>query len=243
MKRLFAFGCSFTNYHWSTWADILAPEFDNFENWAAAGAGNHFIFNSVMEADQKKHFGPDDTVIVCWTNVMREDRYIDSQGWITLGNIANSNIYTKEFVADMISERGYMIRDLAMIKAVKTLLESRPGTKWKFISMCPIKQVDSYDDRILIAPDIFDVYQDVVESISLSYYDVLGPNYWNNNESLRLKYENGQTDYHPTPLEHLKFLQAAFPEYNIRQETIDRITFESQHLRKTRPGGPIVPRL
>jgi hypothetical protein len=243
LSRLLAFGCSFTNYHWSTWADILAPEFDSFENWAAAGAGNHFIFNSVMEADQQKRFGPGDTVIVCWTNVMREDRYIDSRGWVTLGNITTSNIYTKEFVADLVTERGCLIRDLAMIKAVKVLLEARPGVTWKFISMAPILQADVYDDRKLHFPDVFEKYQDVIESILVSYQEVLGPNYWNHNEHLRPKYSEGQTDYHPTPLEHWKYVQTALSEYSIRQATIDKITAESQSLRKTRPGGPIVPRL
>ena len=43
MSRLFTFGCSFTNYRWSSWADCLAPEFDYFENWGQAGGGNHYI--------------------------------------------------------------------------------------------------------------------------------------------------------------------------------------------------------
>jgi len=63
MSRLFAFGCSFTNYSWSTWADCLAPEFDYFENWGQSGAGNDFIFNSVMECDQRYNFGANDTVL------------------------------------------------------------------------------------------------------------------------------------------------------------------------------------
>jgi hypothetical protein len=70
MTRLFTFGCSFTNYRWSTWADCLAPEFDYFENWGQSGAGNHYIFNSMMEADQRHQFDEGDTVIVCWTNVL-----------------------------------------------------------------------------------------------------------------------------------------------------------------------------
>lgn len=242
MSRLLAFGCSFTNYHWSTWADILAPEFDSFENWAAAGAGNHFIFNSVMEADQRQQFGPGDTVIVCWSNIMREDRYVDSRGWITLGNIGTSNIYTKEFIAEMVSERGCLIRDLAMIKAVKVLLEAR-GVTWKFLSMAPILQVDVYDDKKLNFPDIHELYQDVIAPFFPSYQDVLGPNYWNHNEHLRPKYADGHTDYHPTPLEHLQYIQTVLPEYRVRQDTIDKITEESKHLRKTRPGGSIVPRL
>jgi len=43
MSRLFTFGCSYTNYRWSTWADCLAPEFDYFENWGQSGGGNHYI--------------------------------------------------------------------------------------------------------------------------------------------------------------------------------------------------------
>jgi hypothetical protein len=74
MSRLFTFGCSFTNYRWSTWADCLAPEFDEFKNWGQSGAGNPYIFNSVMEADQQYIFNSTDTVVVCWTNIMREDR-------------------------------------------------------------------------------------------------------------------------------------------------------------------------
>lgn len=243
MSRLLAFGCSFTSYHWSTWADILAPEFDEFENWAAAGAGNHFIFNSVMEADQRRRFGPKDTVIVCWTSVMREDRYLDNRGWITLGNVTTANVYTKEFVADLVSERGCMIRDLAMIKAVKVLLESRPGVTWKFISMCPLSQVVEHNSRQVNFPDIYATYQDVIDCIFTNYYETLGQDYWTHNQHLRLKHSAGNTDYHPTPLEHLKFLKTAFPEYKIRQETIDKITLENQNLRKTRPGGPLVPRL
>ena len=92
LKRLFAFGCSFTNYRWSTWADCLAPEFDEFQNWGQSGAGNHYIFNSVMEADQRQSFAAGDTVVVCWTSFTRDDRYVDGL-WHTLGNIFNCPIY------------------------------------------------------------------------------------------------------------------------------------------------------
>ena len=45
-KRAFVFGCSFTQYYWPTWADILGREFNKFENWGQCGGGNQFIFNS-----------------------------------------------------------------------------------------------------------------------------------------------------------------------------------------------------
>ena len=50
MSRLFTFGCSFTSYHWPTWADILGREYDYFENWGRSGGSNQFIFNSLIEA-------------------------------------------------------------------------------------------------------------------------------------------------------------------------------------------------
>ena len=42
-KRLFTFGCSFTDYRWATWANILAYELDcEFHNFGKSGAGNQF---------------------------------------------------------------------------------------------------------------------------------------------------------------------------------------------------------
>ncbi len=39
--RLITFGCSFTDYSWPTWADIIARDLDcEYENWAIGGGGN-----------------------------------------------------------------------------------------------------------------------------------------------------------------------------------------------------------
>ena len=43
--------------------DCLSPEFDTVKNWGQSGAGNSYIFNSIMEADQRNRIGPDDTVM------------------------------------------------------------------------------------------------------------------------------------------------------------------------------------
>ena len=67
MSRLFTFGCSFTKYHWPTWANILGKEFDQHQNWAEPGAGNHFILNSLVECNLRNNILPDDTVGIMWT--------------------------------------------------------------------------------------------------------------------------------------------------------------------------------
>jgi len=36
-RRLFAFGCSFTQYKWPTWADILGKSFDLSYNLGKSG--------------------------------------------------------------------------------------------------------------------------------------------------------------------------------------------------------------
>jgi hypothetical protein len=206
MRRLFTFGCSFTNYRWSTWADCLAPEFDYFENWAQSGAGNEFIFNSVMEADQRNKFGSDDTVIVCWTTATREDRYVDGR-WHTLGNMFTCPIYNKDYLETHIDERGLLIKTLGYIKAVKTLLENRK-THWKFLSMDTI--------------DSLNIYQDVVDSILPSYKAVLFSKGWPN--------RNG--DPHPSPEEHLAYLDAVLPAWVTKQSTRVIMREESINLNK-----------
>ena len=119
----FAFGCSFTSYYWPTWADIFGKEFEYFENWGQSGGGNQFIFNSLMECVVKNKISKDDTVIIMWTNISREDRYVNHK-WITPGNIFNQSTYTQDFIKEFADIRGYLIRDLNTIFATQNILKS-----------------------------------------------------------------------------------------------------------------------
>lgn len=214
MTRLFTFGCSFTNYRWSTWADCLAPEFEHFENWGQSGAGNGYILNSIMEADQRNRFGAGDTVIVCWTAHMRDDRYADKK-WHTIGNIFTCPIYNLDYLKTHVDDRGYMIRDLAYVKAVKTLLESRHGVSWKFISMVTWQSVPMYADAL-------ELYQDCVDHITPGYDQVLYLDGWPNRE-----------DPHPTPVEHLAYLDVVLPGWVTKQSTRVIMREESTNLNKS----------
>lgn len=75
MKRLITSGCSFTMYTPSiTWPVYLSELFDETYNYAQTGAGNKFIFNSIIEADTRLKLTPDDLVIVAWSTFFRHDR-------------------------------------------------------------------------------------------------------------------------------------------------------------------------
>lgn len=219
MSRLVTFGCSFTNYRWSTWADCLAPEFDCFENWGQSGAGNEFIFNSVMEADQRQPFGIDDTVVVCWSTVTREDRYVDGR-WHTLGNMFTCPIYNTDYLKTHVDERGLLIKTLSYIKAVKTLLESRT-CRWRFLAMSNLNDLN--------------IYQDVVDAILPSYQTVLFSAGWPD--------RNG--DPHPSPIEHLAYLDKVLPGWVTKQQTRVKIHDESVNLVKNpnKSGMCKLPRL
>jgi hypothetical protein len=169
--------------------------------------------NSVMEADQRHKFGTNDTVIVCWSSHMRDDRYANRK-WQTLGNIFTCPIYDPEYLKTHVDDRGYMIRDLAYIKAVKTLLESRPGLTWKFISMVTWDSVPEYSD-------VVELYQDCVDCIAPGYDQVLYPNGWPDRE-----------DPHPSPVEHLAYLDAVLPGWVTKTETRVIMHDESINLNK-----------
>jgi len=203
MNRLFTFGCSYTSYIWSTWADILGQSAEEFQNWAISGGGNQFIFNSVYECNQRNHFRPGDTVIVCWTNIMRDDRY--THGWQNLGNIYTQQLYDPAWVRKWITERGCLLRDLAAIAGVKSLLETS-GVNWHFLSMVPIDQSDQYSDTKNTNRDLLQLYHDAIDNMHPSFWEVL-------QGRPKLKF-----DVHPSPMDHLYYLDQVLPEFEITQK-------------------------
>lgn len=208
-KRFFSFGCSFTKYAWPTWADLIASLFPNFYNYGQPGAGNSFIFNAIMEADQRHKFNKNDLIIIQWSGPCREDRYKDGK-WITSGNIAN--YYSVDYVKNFFDFRGFLLRDLAAIKATKYFLENI-GCDYRFISMVSLKSNNEYQyisDHSV--DDICDFYSDVLDVIKPSFIEVLGD--YGNIRPKKL-YNIHIEDNHPLPTEHLKYVRAVLPEFNV----------------------------
>lgn len=223
MKRLFTFGCSFTSFNWTTWADILGREAEEFQNWGRTGGGNEFVFNSVYECHHRNHFAPGDTVIVCWTNIMREDIYF--HGWRNLGNMFTQTLIPQEYVRTYMEERGCLIRDLPMIAATRLLLQTT-GVDWKFISMVPISQPDQYSE-ISLYDEQFRIYAEVISDIRPSFWEVL-----QDRKPL-------QIDPHPTPAEHLIYLDQVLPEYTVSQSNRLKVAKEDATIRQ--PGYVMKP--
>lgn len=129
MKRLFTFGCSCTNWIWPTWADIYATQFDFFENWGMPGAGNLYIFNSIIEANNRYKFTSNDTIIIMWSGLQRNDYY--THRW--------------EFGKKNTFIRGSEIINFAYINAIDEWFKNKQ-LNYSFLSMSPyIKQGDLYE--------------------------------------------------------------------------------------------------
>lgn len=70
--RLLASGCSYTDYKWTTWADVLGNEFAEYCQVGQGGADNAFIARSIVNNAR-----PGDTVIAMWTSYDRWSFYSD----------------------------------------------------------------------------------------------------------------------------------------------------------------------
>ncbi len=183
-KRFFAFGDSFTNYYWPTWADIIGNEIPIYQNWGLKGSGNHFIFNSIIECNQRHKFTQGDLVIVMWTGCTREDRYVNNQ-WVTAATAYRETLYGKEWVQRFGSDtRGLLLRDIAYIKAIQTLLE-HSGVDYAQLNSIPIARNGS--------EDVIHLYSDVLSQIKPSLHMILEG--------------KGKHDSHPSPEEAIEYLK------------------------------------
>jgi hypothetical protein len=172
--RLFTFGCSFTRYNWPTWADILGRKFSYYENWAQHGGGNQYIFNSLVEANQRNKFIKDDTVIIMWSGTDREDRYINGN-WKTPGDVhRNRDYYSLDYLKKYADVQGYLIRDIATITATKDLLNYW-GVNYHFLSLTPLtNMLDDKEDY----EDIYKLYSRTFESICPSVFEIIYDRDW-----------------------------------------------------------------
>lgn len=213
-KRLFTFGCSFTKWQWPTWADILSKNqsYDLYENWGEPGAGNLFIFNSIIECNLRHKFTKDDTICVMWSTTHRVDVY-NNHKWNLQGGLAEQGEYWND-------QRGYYIRDLALIYAVDQIMSSI-GCNFEMMSMTNWhNHVLSSKGLKIIAgttadtdcDDIIEFYSELLSKIHPSMHEVIYNHDWNS----RPQYTNN--DHHPGPELHLEYLIKIFGDDRISSD-------------------------
>lgn len=182
VKRLFTFGCSFTEYFWSAWPEIIALDLDvPLYNFGRSGAGNQYISNAVSQADSVYNFTEDDLVIVSWTNVCREDRWVKGK-WVTPGNIFTQDEYDRTFINKWGDPIGYLLRDLSLIKLTGAFLKLKK-CQYHFFSMVDIvNQIDQNNHKTVDTEFNFVIerlsknYQTELSEIQKSFFETLWSN-------------------------------------------------------------------
>lgn len=209
VKRIFVFGCSFTQYCWPTWANMLHKEIPNaeFYNFGLCGSGNISIACKLSEMNYKMNFNEHDLIAIMWTTYCREDRYVSkNNGWMMTGNIFTQNDYDKDFVEKFADPKGYMIRDLGLIVMTTNWIRNQPFQSILMPSVPFDYQQDEKDDSIKA---ILENYKPVLANypksmleLELEFKFTWGHIYWKD------KHKTEQVkDYHPSPLRYRNYLE------------------------------------
>ena len=242
-QRLFAFGCSYTQYAWATWPEIVAHDLSiPMYNAARAGAGNQYIANLVSQLNQKYQFDENDLVMISWSGFLREDRWIknawqvrgDSVGVPAVLNYPSSHL-CNEFIDDFSDPIGYYVRDFATIALVKEMLRLC-GCQYHMFSIYDIPFVHEHENSSTendahVLNKIVDLYGDVVKEILPSFDHTVwhGDQHAHKAPQMKERWDNKWTDWHPTIDEQFIFLERTFSEHqfsdytkNTVEETFDR---------------------
>jgi len=209
--RLFTFGCSYTSWSWPTWADILGAELQRrgdceVHNFGEGGAGNQFIAQQISMVDLTHNFTKDDLVIVCWSEIFREDRYIEntpgySDGWVLAGGIQDASIYPLDKLAKITGPMHVGIRDYSLMYYVNSLLEK---TTTRYISKFDFSKYNAIVDNIFPEKsndflELTNIFKTATKNIQHSFEELtMAPR----RKSLSKEF----LDLHPFPLDHLTFL-------------------------------------
>lgn len=232
-KRFFAFGCSFTQYYWPTWADIVSKEFKESYNYGCNGAGNFFIYQSLIEAILRHKINKDDLVMVMFSNVTREDRFTKNRGWITPGNLYFQNEYDEKFTKNYMCDHGYLMRDLNLVTGCILALDSI-GCDYKFMSMVPFNSKQSDGIKMSEIDYLLKFYKTTLDTVEPSVLDTIFKGDWNTRQPRPVYNVSWQkekyVDNHPTPSEYLEYLQTIISNIQFNEPTLKFVQQSNQQV-------------
>ena len=234
MKRLFTCGCSYTIWHWPTWADYIGVNFDAYYNFARSGSDNKNILYNVLNANEKFNFTKDDTIIVMFTSFNRCS-YFKQYELFNSGDLVEQQ-EQHPFMNKYPYEAGIYDSWLSA-KSIKNLLDGK-GVNYHLQQALPYdflwenKKVLKTNHSINYSELVLDYLNLLDSKVSLDGW--VQDNYDFVKE--RVVWQDTNThDGHPTMRHHLDFVEKFFPQY-YTEKAIDfydvsmkHFTYESQY--------------
>ena len=208
MSRIFTFGCSFTDYSWPTWADLLLYSNKGI-NYGRCGAGFEHIMNSLVQCDKDYKLREEDKVIVVYPNLLRWDMpfYPDM---LCVGNALTSP--WKDHLDELYNLEGLTYKNLNIMVMIDNFLKQKK-VQYRYSSILPLfEHPENYFLSIEFGEQIKDhleyVKRTVMHSQLTDFYTFLygkvdqhpvwtGTKKWKNEEG---------KDYHPTITSHYNWL-------------------------------------
>lgn len=208
MSRIFTFGCSFTNYIWPTWADIILYDNKGY-NLGILGGGYDSILYRIMEADRVFKFTPDDTAIVILTTPIRWDLIFkknNSLDWSTFGQVTTS-FYSK-YLNDLYTIDGLLFKSYYNMILIDDYLKK---TKINYLLGSvndPFINIENYFLDIKLENRTIDLINYVKKNVNIQLQDFYTFLYTNNKKKeweIVKKFQD-YNDYHPRPKQYLKWV-------------------------------------
>jgi hypothetical protein len=185
-KRFFVIGCSFTQWHWPMWADVIASQNPHleFKNFGQGGSGNIYIMCVLSQLIQKYNLGEGDCVGIMWSSFHRNDYYrcaddlrdqlkrytVDFCGtegigvmnnWRSAGDQIAGHFTTNKTTSD---DRGHLMRDCGFIHVTTELLKNAKFDSFQMLSI-GLREQGHYDESLeaTYKDDVFDMYESYIE--------------------------------------------------------------------------------
>jgi len=228
IKRLFTMGCSFTKYFWPCWSEIVDLQLNpqEFYNFGDPGAGNSYINHTVQLNNLKYNFGPDDMIMICWSNILRNDWFIDYE-WSAEGNMLFGGKYNSLLPDKLKLPEHCLARDLVNMVGTIQLLD-QIGCQHHHFSMNTMFATDDhrtyevFHETIIQSDYIRPLIDYCSPYLNKSFYDVLEDSVRENwlNHFPEDEFNGNEWDQHPMPLHHLNYLQSVFPDTQFNNNVV-----------------------
>jgi hypothetical protein len=171
-------------------------------NLGRAAGGNLYIANRLTEANKKFKFNEDDLVVIMWSTLCREDRFVNDD-WVLSGNIFTQHYYSKRFVKKFCDPVGYLIKDLSLVELSKAYLDTLPCDNYMMLSVPFNYQIYNETEK---TKDILNTYSDLIESFPPTLFELGMNKVWTSDVEYEMSDGKLQIDYHPTPMDYYNYL-------------------------------------
>lgn len=203
-RRIFTFGCSFTQYMWPTWADMILYGNDGY-NLGYTGSGYDYILYRLLECDRVYSFTPNDVIIIVFTTPIRFDINMAPYQWKCYGQAITSEI--SKYNNELYSIEGLINKSFYNILLIDNYLKSK-NLKFYYGSLNNMfTNVGNYFEDFDLSYETIDLINYVKEKINIDFLDFFSYLYGDSKIWPVTKSFTTYDDYHPRPKDHYSWVK------------------------------------